>query len=72
MFRLLGDSIDGSNPSAPECSISGCSCGPALMVASGMADMALGADHLAGIRVNYKRSTTPAPGHLWSLQALFV
>lgn len=57
MFRLLGDSVEGDNPAAPENSMSGCSCGVALLVASGLADIALGSDHLTGIRVSLVSNT---------------
>jgi hypothetical protein len=55
--RLQGDREKASNPAAPECSVSGCGCGPALMVANGLADIGLGSDHVSGIRV---RSSLPA------------
>jgi len=51
--RLQGDREEASNPAAPECSVSGCGCGPALMVASGLADIGLGSDHVSGIRVRF-------------------
>ena len=51
MSRLQGDPEEATNPAAPECSISGCGCGPALMVASGLASIGLGSDHVSGIRV---------------------
>lgn len=49
--RLQGDREEASNPAAPECSVSGCGCGPALLVASGLADIGLGCDHVSGVRV---------------------
>ena len=67
--RLLGDLEDATNPVAPECSTSGSSCGPALVVANGLADIGLGSDHLAGIRVgshSLMDSFPVAPGSLTS------
>ena len=49
--RLLGREGAAHNPAAPHALASGTGAGAAMAVAAGLADFALGVDHLAGLRV---------------------
>ena len=49
--RLLAREGAALNPAAPDAIASGTGAGAAMAVAAGLADFALGVDHLAGLRV---------------------
>lgn len=56
--RLLGRDGAAYNPAAPDAAASGTGAGAAMAVAAGLADFALGVDHLAGLRVRVAPFTT--------------